>query len=309
MNTNDIIRMKVENAESLKSNELPLEIWLMILGYLEMRDYTLTARVNRMLLQASLKLLYERPCFDRMDGERLRRTRYKSETWELPIGNDQTPPCAPPNSPEDPRGFWECLVETFSWRRWRMKKISSTADKWKCFLQSLGRTFDTNDSVQLQILESLTSYHYFRQCRDQGKLFGISLGSLVRNLDMKSLVGDNVYVDDRDLEIIALTCSKLSRLNMEGCIGVTDYGISLFGMNCMENVTSLSLADCYMLGDSSLKSLGKNCKMLRSLNLRGLLEITDLGLTSVIKQSKQLTRLRISSCVKISNGNLMERCN
>eukprot|EP00455_Lapot_gusevi_P013365 TRINITY_DN16497_c0_g2_i2.p1 TRINITY_DN16497_c0_g2~~TRINITY_DN16497_c0_g2_i2.p1 ORF type:complete len:339 (-),score=6.47 TRINITY_DN16497_c0_g2_i2:9-1025(-) len=89
---------------------------------------------------------------------------------------------------------------------------------------------------------------------------------------------DNILtVRDWMLAELANCCaSTIQSLHVSGCYGITDDGIQFIAEHCPELV-DLDVSDCDALTDSALNFL-RRCTKLTELNLKGCLQLTQVGL-------------------------------
>ena len=71
--------------------------------------------------------------------------------------------------------------------------------------------------------------------------------------------------------------------------------------SCFPSLTSLSLANCYHLGESSFLLLS-SFPCLRALNLSGCIQLSDDTVEAVVRHNAQLSSLRLSGCRSLTNA-------
>lgn len=85
--------------------------------------------------------------------------------------------------------------------------------------------------------------------------------------------------------------------------GVTDLGISAIAFGC-PGLEIINTAYCTSITDSALFSLSK-CENLKTLEIRGCLLVTSMGLASIAMKCKQLSRLDIKKCYNIDDNGMI----
>jgi len=103
------------------------------------------------------------------------------------------------------------------------------------------------------------------------------------------------------LKSIAKFCSNLQSLDLGGCKLITDDGIEHLTRNLSTCLASLNLG-CTNVGNNSVKSIGKYCSNLQSLELDGCKLITGDGIQDLTTNlSTRLTSLNLG-CTNIGNN-------
>ncbi|KAM7278494.1 hypothetical protein ACFE04_005628 [Oxalis oulophora] len=97
----------------------------------------------------------------------------------------------------------------------------------------------------------------------------------LKELDLTDCCG----VNDRGLLYVS-RCSELSCLKLGLCTNISDKGLSCIGLSC-SNLLELDLYRCTGIGDDGLGSLSSGCKKLKVLNLSYCTQVTDRGMTYV----------------------------
>ncbi|KAL9320236.1 hypothetical protein ACSQ67_012075 [Phaseolus vulgaris] len=145
--------------------------------------------------------------------------------------------------------------------------------------------------------------------------------SLLEELDLTDCSG----VDDIALRYLS-RCSELVRLKLGLCTNISDIGLAHIACNCT-NMTELDLYRCVRIGDDGLAALTSGCKRLTKLNmsycnritdrgmeyishlgelsdleLRGLSNITSIGIRSVAMSCQRLADLDLKHCEKIDDS-------
>ncbi|KAE8010272.1 hypothetical protein FH972_006657 [Carpinus fangiana] len=150
------------------------------------------------------------------------------------------------------------------------------------------------------------------------------LGSCCLRLEELDLT-DCCGVTDKGLQYLS-RCSELSCLKLGLCTNITDKGLAYIACNCTK-ITELDLYRCTGIGDDGLAALLSGCKKLTKLNLsycsgvtdrgmqyighfedltdlemRGLVNITSMGLTAVAAGCKRLADLDLKHCGTIDDS-------
>ncbi|KAG4394115.1 hypothetical protein AAZX31_03G214000 [Glycine max] len=145
--------------------------------------------------------------------------------------------------------------------------------------------------------------------------------SLLKELDLTDCSG----VDDIALRYLS-RCSELVRLKLGLCTNISDIGLAHIACNCPK-MTELDLYRCVRIGDDGLAALTSGCKGLTNLNLsycnritdrgleyishlgelsdlelRGLSNITSIGIKAVAISCKRLADLDLKHCEKIDDS-------
>ncbi|XP_019446580.1 PREDICTED: F-box/LRR-repeat protein 3-like isoform X1 [Lupinus angustifolius] len=130
------------------------------------------------------------------------------------------------------------------------------------------------------------------------------LKSISRCSRLSSLkVGICLNITDRGLAYIGKCCSKLKELDLYRSTGITDLGIAAVCRGCPD-LEMLNTAYCTSITDSSLFSLSK-CSNLKTLEIRGCLLLTSIGLAAIAMNCKQLSRLDIKKCYNIDDSGMI----
>ncbi|KAG4916824.1 hypothetical protein JHK84_054342 [Glycine max] len=145
--------------------------------------------------------------------------------------------------------------------------------------------------------------------------------SLLEELDLTDCSG----IDDIALRYLS-RCSELVRLKLGLCTNISDIGLAHIACNCPK-MTELDLYRCVRIGDDGLAALTSGCKGLTKLNLsycnritdrgmeyishlgelsdlelRGLSNITSIGIKEVAISCKRLADLDLKHCEKIDDS-------
>ncbi|CAE6123355.1 unnamed protein product [Arabidopsis arenosa] len=120
---------------------------------------------------------------------------------------------------------------------------------------------------------------------------------LLQELDLTDCYG----VNDRGLEYIS-KCSNLQRLKLGLCTNISDKGIFHIGSKCSK-LLELDLYRCAGFGDDGLAALSRGCKSLNRLILSYCCELTDTGVEQ-IRQLEHLSHLELRGLKNITGVGL-----
>ncbi|KAL6905992.1 hypothetical protein ACP4OV_003593 [Aristida adscensionis] len=125
---------------------------------------------------------------------------------------------------------------------------------------------------------------------------------------------------DMGLGCVAVGCPDLRELSLKWCLGVTDMGVGLVALKCKQlrsldlsytmitrqsfrsimmlpNLEVLSLLGCVGIDDDALGGLEDVCnKSLQVLDISNCQNVTDLGVSSIVKAIPNLLELNLSYC-------------
>nr|CAB3462824.1 unnamed protein product [Digitaria exilis] len=127
-------------------------------------------------------------------------------------------------------------------------------------------------------------------------------------------------VTDMGLGCVAVGCTDLRDLSLKWCIGITDLGLNLLALKCtklttldlsytmitkesllsiikLTNLQVLTLVGCIGIDDDALSSLEKEySKSLQVLDMSHCQNVTDVGVSSIVKSIPNLLELNLSYC-------------
>ncbi|GAV84087.1 LOW QUALITY PROTEIN: LRR_6 domain-containing protein [Cephalotus follicularis] len=106
-------------------------------------------------------------------------------------------------------------------------------------------------------------------------------------------------ISDKGLSYIASNCTKISELDLYRCTGIGDGGLAALSSGC-KKLKNLNLSYCIRLTDRGMEYIG-SLEELSDLELRGLLNITGVGLAAVAAGCKRLSDLDLKHCEKIDD--------
>ncbi|MED6156427.1 hypothetical protein PIB30_014392 [Stylosanthes scabra] len=144
---------------------------------------------------------------------------------------------------------------------------------------------------------------------------------LLEELDLTDCSG----INDTALKYLS-GCSELLRLKLGLCTNISDIGLSHIANNCPK-IAELDLYRCVYIGDDGLAALASGCRKLMKLNvsycnritdkgmeylshlgelseleMRGLSNVTSIGIKAVALSCKRLADLDLKHCDKIDDS-------
>jgi hypothetical protein len=106
-------------------------------------------------------------------------------------------------------------------------------------------------------------------------------------------------IRNEELMEIAMVYRNITTFRLNGCMDITDAGISLFCRYAL-NLKHLTLSFCHGLTDRCLEDVSNCCTNLRSLNLLHMDNITDESIIAVIIKCSQLQYLGLMFCLGVT---------
>ncbi|KAG2695674.1 hypothetical protein I3760_07G023700 [Carya illinoinensis] len=107
-------------------------------------------------------------------------------------------------------------------------------------------------------------------------------------------------ISDKGLAYIAFNCTRISELDLYRCTGIGDDGLAALTNGC-KKLMKLNLSYCNGVTDRGMQYIG-HLKELSDLEMRGLINITSVGLTAVAAGCKRLAELDLKHCEKIDDS-------
>ncbi|KAE9448192.1 hypothetical protein C3L33_19910, partial [Rhododendron williamsianum] len=133
---------------------------------------------------------------------------------------------------------------------------------------------------------------------------------LLKDLDLTDCSGVNdagklkcglcTNISAKGLSHIASNCSKIRELDLYRCTGIGDDGLAALSSGC-KKLKQLNLSYCNEVTDRGLQYLSQ-VEELSDLELRGLVNITDKGLTALAAGCKRLSALDLKHCENINDS-------
>ncbi|KAK0600235.1 hypothetical protein LWI29_012931 [Acer saccharum] len=110
-------------------------------------------------------------------------------------------------------------------------------------------------------------------------------------------------ISDKGLFFIASNCAKLHELDLYRCTSIRDDGLAALSYGC-KKLKKLNLSYCTGVTDRGMDYIG-SMEELSDLELRGLMNITSVGLTAVAAGCKRLADLDLKHCVNIDDSGFL----
>lgn len=98
-------------------------------------------------------------------------------------------------------------------------------------------------------------------------------------------------------------CIRVCSFFLSRSTGVTDLGISAIAGGC-PGLEILNTSYCTSITDRALISLSK-CSNLKTLEIRGCILVTSIGLVAIAMNCRQLSRLDIKKCYDIDDSGMI----
>ncbi|XP_037433159.1 F-box/LRR-repeat protein 3 isoform X1 [Triticum urartu] len=115
-------------------------------------------------------------------------------------------------------------------------------------------------------------------------------------------LGLSSSISDKGLGFISSKCGKLVELDLYRCSSITDDGLAALANGC-KKIKLLNLCYCNKITDSGLSHLGA-LEELTNLELRCLVRITGIGISSVVIGCKSLVELDLKRCYSVDDSGL-----
>ncbi|XP_057496054.1 F-box/LRR-repeat protein 3-like [Actinidia eriantha] len=109
-----------------------------------------------------------------------------------------------------------------------------------------------------------------------------------------------VNISDKGLSYIASNCTKIRELDLYRCTGIGDDGLAALSSGC-KKLKKLNLSYCNEVTDRGLQFLG-HLKELSDLELRGIVNITGIGLAALAGGCRRLSELDLKNCENINDS-------
>uniref|UniRef100_A0A804RDE4 F-box/LRR-repeat protein 15-like leucin rich repeat domain-containing protein n=1 Tax=Zea mays TaxID=4577 RepID=A0A804RDE4_MAIZE len=109
-------------------------------------------------------------------------------------------------------------------------------------------------------------------------------------------------ISDRGIAFISSNCGKLVELDLYRCNSITDDGLAALANGC-KRIKLLNLCYCNKITDTGLGHLG-SLEELTNLELRCLVRVTGIGISSVAIGCKNLIELDLKRCYSVDDAGL-----
>ncbi|XP_012446458.1 F-box protein SKP2A [Gossypium raimondii] len=112
-------------------------------------------------------------------------------------------------------------------------------------------------------------------------------------------------LSDHSLYALARGCPNITKLNISGCTSFSDGALEYLTNFC-QKLKILNLCGCVKAAtDRALQAIGRNCKMLQSLNLGWCDNVGDIGVMSLAYGCPDLKCLDLCGCVRITDDSVI----
>ncbi|KAG2621318.1 hypothetical protein PVAP13_3NG248000 [Panicum virgatum] len=133
--------------------------------------------------------------------------------------------------------------------------------------------------------------------------FGEALEYLAKCSELRILkLGLCSSISDKGIAFISSNCGKLVELDLYRCNSFTDDGLAALANGC-KKIKLLNLCYCNKITDSGLGHLG-SLEELTNLELRCLVRITCIGISSIAIGCKSLIELDLKRCYSVDDASL-----
>jgi Leucine Rich repeat len=195
---------------------------------------------------------------------------------------------------------WRHNHLSMRWVIMRGIRISHLHANCKSLSQMSDRTFEASGAVRRSklwtwkgIKNQLSTTLYFR---GRAPEIGVSVLALTAfcgkllSIDLDGCRG----ITDIGVSVLARGCHQLQSINLGGCRKITDIGVSALGREC-GYLQSVDLSRCEIT-DIGVSALAHGCGQLQSINLRGCSNLTDIGLSALAHGCGQLHFINLHRC-------------
>lgn len=136
---------------------------------------------------------------------------------------------------------------------------------------------------------------------DCGGVSDTGLRSLSRCSELICLkLGLCTNISDEGLFYIASNCTKILELDLYRCTRIGNCGLAALSIGC-KKLMKLNLSYCNKVTDKGMEHLS-HLEELSKLEMRGLLKVTNIGLTAVASRCKKLSDLDLKHCEHINDS-------
>ncbi|XP_044001519.1 uncharacterized protein LOC122847732 [Aphidius gifuensis] len=131
----------------------------------------------------------------------------------------------------------------------------------------------------------------------------------LKNLECLILMGDFSLLTEESIIAISNNCKKLKRLEIDECMINDDESYpcpsALNELSKLQYLEHLHLGTTLDLEDSAIIAIANNCKNLKSLGIRGCMDLTETGLVA-LTNLENLEKLDVSFLNKITDSFLIK---
>lgn len=108
-----------------------------------------------------------------------------------------------------------------------------------------------------------------------------------------------------NISLIANGCPFLEKLDLSGCVGVSEAGLVGLAQHC-KHLRHLNLCGCdNAASDAALVALAQNCSGLQYLNVGWCEQITDVGVTALALGCRDLRFVDFCGCLQITDQSVI----
>ena len=154
-------------------------------------------------------------------------------------------------------------------------------------------------AVPLNIKERLT-----RLLCKRGLVSDLNIASCIFS-GIKEIDLSECDVTDKSLEIIAGTCSRLVKIDLNAAKGqreaISTAGVIALSVGC-PTLRIVFLRRCINVHDEAIVAIACNCRKLEQLNVGGCLQITDCSLEGIAANCAHLSCLNVSGTSITDDG-------
>ncbi|XP_022135816.1 F-box/LRR-repeat protein 3 isoform X2 [Momordica charantia] len=108
------------------------------------------------------------------------------------------------------------------------------------------------------------------------------------------------HITDKGLIKIALNCTRIYELDLYRCLGIEDAGLGALSNGC-KKLMKLNLSYCKNVTDRGMEYIS-HLEELCNLEIRGLQNVTSVGLTAVAAGCKRLVDLDMKQCENVDDS-------
>jgi Leucine Rich repeat len=126
-------------------------------------------------------------------------------------------------------------------------------------------------------------------------------------IDVESYQMKSRTITDKCLSAWAKKCPHLQKINISGCMRITEIGIKELA-KCY-GLQSINLSGCVRINDACVTALGENCPLLKSINLNGCVLINDADVTALGEHFPDLEEVSLSGCDHVTSAGIVAVAN